>query len=129
MTAWRAGDNRLSHPLYAWLGPAEPDLTDEQLVRLLAESERIEARYPDEDDQYRRDAALSAAVQYILGETTIDEAGRARSAAKIAELEASAASQQIAAMCCDDGMGEIEAARRAGIDRMTVRKARGKPRP
>jgi len=33
---------------------------------------------------------------------------------------------QIAAMAADDGMSEVEAAEATGIDRMTVRKARGK---
>jgi DNA invertase Pin-like site-specific DNA recombinase len=64
--------------------------------------------------------------QYLLGETTIADAGESLLRARVRAAEALAAVQQIAVMCVADGMSEAEAARRAGIDRMTVRKALGK---
>lgn len=119
--------DRTAHPLAAWLGPALDDLTDDQLDRIAAESERIDARYPDPDEQPERDAALSAVVQYLLGETTVDDAGRSRLAAQRAERLSVVVSQQVAMMAiADHGLSEVEAARRAYIDRNTLRRALGK---
>lgn len=116
------------HELEAWLGSALSDLTDEQVDRLATESGRIDGRYPDPDEQDLRDAAMSAAVQYLLDETTIDDAGRALTLARLELGRAMAVAQQLAAMAVEDGTvsSEYQAAERAGIDRMTVRKALGK---
>lgn len=112
------------HELEAWLGPALDELTDEQIDRLATDADDISTRHPHDDDA--RTAALSAAVQYLLGEVDIDQAGSALLAARRVEADAYAAAQQLAAMAVTDGMPEAEAARRAGIDRMTVRKVLGK---
>lgn len=126
-TNWRPGDDRRSHPLAAWLGPALDQLTDEQLVRLTAESRAIDARYPDEDDGHLREAALSAAAQYLLGDTEPGDFGRVLTAARLAEAQAYAASQQVAAMLCHDNPRyETRAAELTGIDRMIVRRMLGK---
>ncbi|NED65880.1 hypothetical protein G3I15_33640 [Streptomyces sp. SID10244] len=109
-----------------WLGPAADQLTDEQRERFEDEAETIMTRYPDLDDQSEIDAALSAVVQYLLGETTIDQAGEARRATRDAERLALVTAQQIARLATQDGMAEAEAARRAGIDRMVVRRLLGK---
>jgi hypothetical protein len=111
------------HEIEAWLGPA---FGEAQVDRVHREAVRIWARYPDQDDAVEREAALSATTQYLLGETTIDDAGESLLRARIDAAGALAAAQQIAVMCVADGMTEAEAARRAGIDRMTVRKALGK---
>jgi hypothetical protein len=110
----------------AWLGPAADDMTPEQLDRFARIWDDVDERYPDEDHTDRRDAALSAAVQYLLGGTTIDQAGHTLAAARAAESRASAASQQMALMAVADGIPEAQAARRAGIDRMWLRKLLGK---
>jgi hypothetical protein len=112
--------------LEAWLGPALPDLTDDQMDRLTVEADRITACYPDPDEQPERDAALSAATQYLLGETTIDDAGRALTAARLELERAMAAAKQLAAMASADGMPDTQAAQRACIDRMTLLKVLGK---
>jgi hypothetical protein len=112
------------HEIEAWLGPAYGVLTEAQIARV--HPVRIWARYPDPDDSMERDAALSAATQYLLGETTIDDAGESLLRARIRASEALAAAQQIAVMAVEDGMAEAEAARLVGLDRMTVRKALGK---
>lgn len=112
--------------LEVWLGPALDEMTDEQVDRMRAESARIHERYPDPDEQDLRDAAMNSAVQYLLDETTIDDAGRALALARLEQDRAMAAAQQMAAMAVEDGMSEYQAAERACIDRMTVRKALGK---
>ena len=118
-----------THELMAWLGPAAAELTPEQIERLSTEADRIDARYPHPDYEEERQAALSAAVQYLLGETTPGDAGRALIRARRVEAEALAASQQIAAMAVHDKiMSETAAAEAVSIDRMTLRDYLGKPR-
>lgn len=110
------------HELEAWLGPALDELTPEQVDQLHRESDRIGERYPDPDDQDLRDAALSAATQYLLGETSIDDVGRELTEIRLREARAYAAAYQIATLAAEAGMPEAEVARRVGIDRMTVRR-------
>ncbi len=112
--------------LRPWLGPAWNDLTPDQRDRLAAESDRIDARYPEPDDEPSRQDALSAAVQYLLGETTIDEAGAAYAAARREAARLLVPARQIAAMASADGMPDLQAARRSGVDRMTLLKDLGK---
>lgn len=110
----------------AWLGPAAEELTEDQIDRFERIWDGLDEQYPDEDDQDIRNEVLGAAVQYLLDETTIDEAGAKRAATRAESLRASAAAQQIALMAIEDGMSETEAARRANIDRMWLRKRLGK---
>jgi hypothetical protein len=110
----------------AWLGPALDEMTEEQIDRMQQAADRIDDRYPDPDDEQEREAARIAACQYLLGETTIDDVRESLLRARLQVGEALAAAQQIAVLCVADGMTEAEAARRAGIDRMTIRKALGK---
>jgi hypothetical protein len=110
----------------AWLGPAAAEMTVEQRSRFEDEAALICEQYADPDLAAERDAALSAVVQYLLGDTTPEEAGRVLAAAREAERAASIAAQTMARMVCDDGMSEVQAAQTLALDRMTVRKARGK---
>lgn len=116
----------MNDEMQAWLGPAAEEMDEDQTERFAAAWEAAGKRYPDEDDQDRRDAMLSAAVQYLLKEGTIDEAGERRAQTRAESLVASAAAQQWAIMAVEDGMAEAVAARRAGIDRMWLRKQLGK---
>lgn len=110
-----------------WLGPAAAELTPEQRDRFDREVDAIHERIGDDpDDQDDRDAALSATVQYLLGDLTIDDAGHARTRTRDAARAALLAAQQTARMAVQDGMTESDAARRASIDRMVVRKVMGK---
>lgn len=115
----------MTDDLMAWLGPAADDLTAEQTERVRAEAEQIRDRYPDPDEQPERDAALSAVVQYLLGETTPEDANRALIAARQAERAAYVAAEQVAVMMVRDGQPKATAARQAGIDRMSLLKALG----
>lgn len=114
------------HELVAFLGPAAEALDADDVDRLMAECDRIDARYPHSDEEPERQAALGAAVAYLLSDTRPDDAGRQLNAARRAQADAMAASQQIAAMAVADGMSEVRAAEATAIDRMTLRKALGK---
>ena len=110
----------------AWLGPAADGLTEEQRERFAAEWDEIVARYPRPDDQDERTAALTACVQYLLGETSVADAGAERARTQRAALDALAAARQVARMAALDGLPEAAVARSASIDRMTLRKDLGK---
>lgn len=57
---------------------------------------------------------------------TLAQAGRGWSRAKMKEREAMAYLYEAIRLAVDGGMSESEAARVAGVDRMTVRRALGK---
>lgn len=113
------------HELEAWLGPAVADLDDEQIQQIQSQADRIHERYgPDETQE--RDAALSAAVQYVLGDTDLEQAGVALLLARQAASQAYAAAVQVGVMAVEAGTPEADVARKLGVDRMTVRKWLGK---
>ena|SRR5690554_3379209 len=105
------------HELEAWLGPALEDLTPEQVSRLHREAEEIDERWSDPDD---REAALIAATQYLLGDLTVEEAGKRRRETRAAERHARVQAIQVACMAEADGMPTAAAARAAGIDRQVL---------
>ncbi|QIK82383.1 hypothetical protein [Sanguibacter sp. HDW7] len=104
----------------AWLGDAADDLSPERLERFADEWDAITARYADRDDDEEANAALSACVQYLLGETTVEAAGVERRRTQRAEMLALAAARQVARMAALDGMPKATAARVAGFDRMVL---------
>lgn len=109
-----------THEIEARLGDSLESLTAEQVQRLRVEADVIDARYPDPDQEEGREAALTAAAAYLLGDTTPEEAGRERRATQAARDRALAAAVQVAAMAAGDGMPDKTAARTCGIDRMTL---------
>lgn len=112
--------------LMTWLGPAADDLTAEQIEEVHAASRDLAERYPDEDDHGLYEAALSATVQYLLGDTTPEDADRTLIAARLTEAHAYAAALQVAVMAHRvGGVPKATAARRAGVDRMSLLKALG----
>lgn len=110
----------------SWLGPAADELTEEQRDRFEVEARLICDRYAGPDLAAEQDVALSALVQYLLGETDLDRAGDARAVTRSAARDALTAAQVVARLAVLDGVPEAEAARRASLDRMTVRKVLGK---
>lgn len=112
--------------LDAWLGDARADLTDEQYTRLLDEAVALDERYPDPDDADDYQAALSATMQCILGETSPEDAGGRLRRARAEAHEAMVVAQTLARLAVLDGVSEVRAAALCGLDRMTVRKALGK---
>lgn len=111
------------YELEAWLGD-DHGLTGQQLTELLAQANEIEQRYPDEDDQTERDAALTAAYRILRGEQdAVDELAKQLATARAAEARALAGLGQAARMLIPAGeMSEAGFADKAGVDRMTVRR-------
>ncbi|GAA2360720.1 hypothetical protein Cme02nite_37990 [Catellatospora methionotrophica] len=112
--------------LRPFLGPAWDQLTPDQRDRVAEENDRIHARYADPDQEDEHQAALNAAVEYLLGEVTIDDAGASYAAARREAARLLVPARQIAAMASADGMPDAQAARRSGVDRMTLLKDLGK---
>jgi hypothetical protein len=114
-----------------WLGSAADALSTEQLERFYAEADDIAQRYPDEDEQQERDAAMSAVVQYLLGEVTPQQAANELIDARRRERAAVVSAVQMAVMQVRDRElagqrpDKAGAARAVGIDRMTLLKALG----
>ena len=106
----------------AWLGPIE--LTDEQRGRFTTIWDDVTGRYPG--DQDAATAALSAAVQYLVGETRPEDAGREIARLTASLEDARAAARAVAVLAIADGESENALAARMGVTRMTVRKWLGK---
>lgn len=112
----------------AWLGDAEA--TDEQRDRLTRAAEAIEARYPIPDDgtesdvAQEREAALSAAAQIILGDSTITQMCDAYDAAYRRAMLAHA-SRTGALIAEVQTTPKIEIHRSTGLSRPTIDKAVG----
>ncbi len=116
------------YELEAWLGD-DHGLDEDELAELLRTAEEIDERYPDEDDQAERDAALSVACRLMTEpvEDVLADYGKQRSDARAAASAASAALQQAARTTVVNGkLSEAGFSRVAGVDRMSVRKWLGK---
>lgn len=112
-----------AYDIDAWLGDTE--VTDAQREALVRAADRIAARWPDPDLADTRERALTGAAQIILGDAALDEIGSAYVAARAAEQEAHAA--LTGALIASEGTAsEYDLAERAGVTRVTVRKALGK---
>lgn len=113
--------------LEAWLGD-DHGLDEDQFAELLGISDEIDERYPGEDDQAERDAALSTAYQLLLGQDdVIEDLAKKRGDAKAAESQALAGLRQAALMLIpNESRTESGFAKQAGVDRMAVRRWLGK---
>lgn len=112
------------HDIDTWL--AGTPLTDEQRDRFAEAWGAVSDRYPDPDDQDERDAALSAALQYLLGETVPADAGRSLARARHQQLLATATARQIAIMAIADGATENALHGQLEVTRRTLRQWLGK---
>jgi len=107
--------------LKAWLGDALAQLDDEQLALLQRESDRLDRIYPEEDEIPLWTAAMSATVQYVLGETTVDEVGKALGKARWELALAMAAAKQVAVVATQSpSVTDPQASFQAGIDRKSL---------
>ena len=109
------------YELDAYLG--DVDATAEQRAALHAAADAVAARWPDPDLADTREQALSAAAQVILGDDTLETIAEQWQAARRLERERHAA--LTGALIATPGP-EVTLADRAGVTRMTVRKALGK---
>jgi hypothetical protein len=115
----------MTEDLMAWLGPAAAGMTPDQIGTVREIARLIDARWPDQDDAPSREAALSGAVQIILGDTTAADLARDLAAARLAETAACAAALGGAAALARTGTAKATAARTAGVDRMSLLKILG----
>lgn len=110
-----------TNSLKAWLGDALDQLDDDQLALLQRESDRLDRIYSDPDEVPLWDAAMSATVQYVLGETTVEEVGKALGKARWEVALAMAAAKQVAVVATQrHDVSERAAAFRAAIDKKTL---------
>ena len=101
------------YELEAWLGPALEDLTPEQVDRLHQEAAAIYDYYPD--DAADREAALTAVLQYMLGDLTLEEAGKRWRETQAAARHARVQAIQLASMAEADGMTAADITRAVGL--------------
>ncbi len=111
------------HELEAWLGD-DHGLTGDQVIDLLATANDIHERYPDQDDEDERQAALAVAYQLMLREhhQVLEPLVRKLAQARLDELSALAGLRQAAVSLIPHGLeSQAGFARRVGVNRMTVR--------
>ena len=111
----------------AWLGPAADNVTDAQLIAIDAASDAINARWPEPDLAELRESALSAAVQVIVGDETLESHAAAWHAIRGQEqLRHAALTGALIASSTGARSGkgsEADLVTRSGASRLTVRKA------
>ena len=118
----------------AWLADGH-DLTTEQVDQLAATAREIAARYPNSDDQDKRDAALTAAYRLMVEApgSVVKDLAVELALTRLTELRVLAAIRQCAVtLVVDDSSRGIESAggfaREVGMDRSSVREWLGKRR-
>ena len=110
------------YELDAWLG--DTDLTAEQRTTLEGAIDYLNGRYAGDEDSIGE--GMSGALTVILGEYTLERIGGERWTARAVERDAMARLTGAIIVEAMQGAPETTIAERAGVDRMTVRKALGK---
>ena len=110
------------YELEAWLGPALAETTPDQVDAMARYADAIEDRYADDA---LRGVAAGGALLIVLSDGTLEQLGEALARARQGEREAMAALTG-ALIASAETDSESSLARRAGVTRMTVRKALGK---
>lgn len=109
------------HEIEAWLGD-DHGLTSEQIDELAHTADEITDRYPDEDDRDEREAALTAAYRIMIGDQdVVEELAAELTRARHAQVRALAGLRQAAVTLIPGDETQAGFARRAAVDRMTVR--------
>ncbi|AFN37733.1 HTH DNA binding protein [Mycobacterium phage MacnCheese] len=88
--------------------------------------EQIEALYPGPERAHERDAAIEQVALYLVDEAEPETVGAAMREAREAYEAAMAATKAYVLLAVEDDATEAGLARGLGIDRLTVRKYRGK---
>ncbi len=115
----------MTDDLMAWLGPAADEMTPDQLATVREAADLIAARWPDPDEADLREAALSGAVQAVLGDTSPGTFRATLAEARLAEARAFAAALGGAVALVRAGGAKATVARDCGVDRMSLLKALG----
>ena len=110
------------YELEAWLGPALAEMTPDQVDAMTRYADMIEDRYADDA---LRSFVARGALLIILADSTLEQIGEALARARQEEREAMAILTG-ALIASADTDSESSLARRAGVTRVTVRKALGK---
>ncbi|QNJ58259.1 helix-turn-helix DNA binding protein [Mycobacterium phage Ellie] len=88
--------------------------------------EQIEAMYPGPERAHERRAAIESAALYLVDEADAESVGNAMHEAREQYEAAIAATRLFVMLSVEDDATEAGLARGLGIDRLTVRKYRGK---
>lgn len=110
------------HELDAWLG--DTDLTAEQRTTLEATVDHLNGRYAGDGDAVGY--GMGGALMVILGDDTLEGIAGEWARARAAERDAMARLTGAIIASAVQGQPETVIAERAGINRLTVRKALGK---
>jgi diphthamide synthase (EF-2-diphthine--ammonia ligase) len=110
------------YELEAWLGPALAEMTPDQVDAMARYADTIEDRY---DDDALRGLAAGGALLITRADSTLEQLGRALARARREERETMAILAG-AIIASADTDSEASLARRAGVTRVTVRRALGK---
>lgn len=116
----------LENDMATWLG--DTTLTGDQAAQFDAAVTRINEKFPDTaDEQDEINAALSVALQVILGEADgWDELARKHSQLQQKTLIAKIELYERIWWAIQDNVPELTLARETNLDRMTIRKIAGK---
>ena len=115
------------YELNAWLGDTE--LTGEQrdafarMVEVIADRDPGRGQHPDEESITE---AMAGALQVLLGDDTLEGLSAAWQRARAVEREAMERLTGAIIAEAQGGAPEVQIAERAGVARMTVRRALGK---
>ena len=110
------------YELDAWLGDA--DLTTEQRTALESAIDDLASRYAGEDEAVGE--GMGSALRVILGDDTLEGVAAEWARARAAERDAMARLTGAIIASAVQGQPETVIAERAGVNRLTVRKALGK---
>ena len=114
--------------LRGWLGEFYDELDEQQRGMLVEVSGMVEARWADPDEADARQEAMSGASMVLFGDETdrslADQAAEAMYAMYAAQARLAGAI--MVTTLADPDESEAAMARRLGVHRDTVRKARGK---
>ncbi|WP_132857561.1 hypothetical protein [Mycobacteroides abscessus] len=110
-----------------WLRENGFKLSREHAVRFADTFNDLVERYADPAEYPMRDAAMMAAARYLANELSVEEAGVALDKARARTDVAMAVARIVTLLALeDDSISEHGAQRAARVDRMTVRRWRGK---
>lgn len=109
------------------VGGTRRTIPAQHVPRYEEQVEQIEAEWPGVENAHIRRAAIEAVGRYLCGEDDLPETiGDELAEAKEQYEAATSAARMVVRMAVEDHASELSLAQRMGINRLTVRKYRGK---
>ncbi|QFG14085.1 HTH DNA binding protein [Mycobacterium phage Curiosium] len=111
------------------VGGARRTIPAAQVPRYEDQVEQIEAEWPGAENAHIRRAAIEAVGRYLCAaddEGLVEAVGDELAVAKEQYEAATSAARMVVRMAVEDKASELSLAQRMGINRLTVRKYRGK---